>query len=74
VEAFEKFEIVKIAENSLVENAWSAPEATGCGGILSFLVDPLIDAEIGLPAGAGYNTSILNNTLYTAAAGAVNKH
>jgi hypothetical protein len=74
LEAIEKFEIIKVTENSLVENAWAAPEATGCGGILSFLVDPLIDTEIGLPAGDGKNTSILNNTIYTAAAGAVNKH
>jgi hypothetical protein len=74
VELKENFEIVQLTENSLVENAWAAPEATGCGGILSFLVDPVIDSEIGLPAAAGTNTSILNNTIDSATVGSVNAH
>jgi hypothetical protein len=67
-------EIAQLNGNVLVENAWSAPEATGCGGILSFLVDPVIDAELGLPAKAGVNTAILDNTIDIATPESVNKH
>ncbi|HSZ68917.1 MAG TPA: hypothetical protein VK756_01010 [Solirubrobacteraceae bacterium] len=74
VEIKEKFEIVQLNENSLVENAWSAPAASGCGGVLSFLVDPIIDTEIGLPATDGNNTAILNNTIDSATVGSVNAH
>ena len=74
VEAKEEAELAQITENSLVENNWSAPAATGCGGVLSFLVDPVIDLELGLPAAAGTNTAILNNTIDTATRGSVNAH
>jgi len=70
----EKSEIIELTENELVENAWAAPEATGCGGILSFLVDPVIDGQIGLPASDGNNTSVLKNTIWGASVGAVNSH
>jgi len=59
------------AENSLVDNSFSAPEATGCGGILSFLIDPIIDAQLGLPSASGSNTAILSGTLKSAEAEAV---
>ena len=55
--------ILRLDENSLVENNWSAPKATGCGGILSFLVNPIVNSSAGLPAAAGKNTAILNNTI-----------
>ena len=55
----------------LVDNAWSAPAASGCGGILSFLVNPIINSQIGLPAAAGTNTAILKNTIMTTTAAAV---
>ena len=48
---------------ALVDNAWSAPAASGCGGILGFLVNPIINGQIGLPAAAGKNTAILKNTI-----------
>lgn len=74
VEFKEEFRITELTENTLVENAWSAPAAEGCGGILSFLVDPVIDTMIGLPASSGHNTAILNNTVWLATAVAVNNH
>jgi hypothetical protein len=70
----DELEIIEITENKLVENAWSAPEATGCGGIISFLVDPIINSQLGLPAAAGNNTAELNNTLDVATAESVNGH
>jgi len=59
--------------NSLVDNAWSAPKASGCGGILSFLVSPIINAQLGTTT-AGNNTAILTGTLNLASAFAVNKN
>ena len=74
VEVIENEEIVKITENELVENDWAAPAANGCGGILSFLVDPVIDAEIGLPSSAGVSSALLKNTIAQASVGSVNAH
>jgi hypothetical protein len=50
---------------SLVDNAWSAPGATGCGGFLvELLLDPIINTASGLPSAAGRNTAILNNNAW----------
>jgi hypothetical protein len=66
--------ILKLNHSELVDNAWSAPTATGCGGILSFLVNPIIDSEIGLASAAGKNAAILKTTSAVATAKAVNEH
>lgn len=70
----EELRITQINENELVENDWKAPEASGCGGILSFLVDPVIDSTIGLPSAEGINVARLKNTIDQASVGAVNSH
>jgi hypothetical protein len=70
VEFLEEGRILEAKENKLVDNAWSAPAATGCGGILSFLVTPIINAQLGSTT-AGHNTAILNNTLFVGSAAAV---
>ncbi|HEY3864755.1 MAG TPA: hypothetical protein VGL54_01545 [Solirubrobacteraceae bacterium] len=62
---------IEITNNTLVDNSFSAPGASGCGGLLAPVVDPLIDAKIGLPSAAGQNTAILNNIIKQATAGAV---
>jgi hypothetical protein len=56
-------QVLVLRENSLVDNTFTAPGAEGCGGIFSFLIDPILDAKLKLPAKAGYNTAILNGTL-----------
>jgi hypothetical protein len=66
--------ILTIKNNSLVNNSFAAPGANGCGGIFSFLIDPIINARIGLPSAAGHNTAILNNTLKQAGAEVVREH
>jgi hypothetical protein len=63
VSFIENEEILKVSKNSLVNNSFAAPAANGCGGIFSFLIDPIIDSTMGLPAAAGHNTAILNGTL-----------
>jgi hypothetical protein len=63
--------VIVIKENALVNNSFAAPEVEGCGGVFSFLVDPLVDSKLGLPAAAGHNTAILKGTLKQASAEAV---
>jgi hypothetical protein len=67
-------EIVTLTGTKLVDNAWSAPTATGCGGILAFIVDPIINSTVGLPAASGSNTAELINTINEATVGSVNIH
>jgi hypothetical protein len=56
--------IIEVEGAVLVDNAWAAPAAKGCGGaLLSALIDPVINAVAGLPAAAGHNTAILENTI-----------
>jgi hypothetical protein len=63
--------IVTVKNNVLVNNSFAAPEATGCGGIFSLLIDPLIDSKLSLPSAAGHNTAILRGTLKDSFAEAV---
>lgn len=63
--------MLRLFENSLVDNDFSAPVAEGCGGLFALLIDPIIDAKIGLPSPAGKNTAILNGELKTATPEAV---
>jgi hypothetical protein len=67
----DEFQLVIIKNNSLVDNAYASPGAEGCGGIFSFLVDPAVNAKLGLPSAAGHNTTRLNGTLQNATAEAV---
>ncbi len=60
-----------VTGNKLVDNAWAAPKAAGCGGLFSFILDPIINSAAGLPAAAGKNTAILNNLIDIATAAAV---
>jgi hypothetical protein len=67
--------IIEIKNNKLVDNAWSAPGTSGCGGFLvELILDPIINAASGLPAKAGTNTAILKGTVSSAAAVAVRKN
>lgn len=66
--------ILELLGNKLVDNAWSAPGAEGCGGALALLVDPVINSQVGLPSPAGKNTAILENTISVGFAEAVNEH
>jgi hypothetical protein len=65
-EVEKEFGVTVVTENSLVDNSFSAPAAEGCGGFFSFLLDPILDAKIGLPSAAGHNTAILNGSLKSA--------
>jgi hypothetical protein len=73
IQLFDGGRILKLSENTLVDNAWSAPATSGCGGLLSVALDPVVSAASGLPAAAGKNVAILENTIHLASAGAVKK-
>jgi hypothetical protein len=70
IEFLEEGRILEAKGTKLVDNAWSAPGASGCGGIIAFLVNPVINSQLGTTT-AGNNTAILNNTLSVGAAVAV---
>jgi hypothetical protein len=70
-EFFEEGQILKLKGAELVDNAWAAPKAEGCGGIFSFILDPIVNASSGLPAAAGKNSAKLKNEIYDSPALAV---
>jgi hypothetical protein len=63
--------MLRLFENTLVDNTYSAPVATGCGEFFSFLIDPILDAKIGLPSAAGKNKAVLSGELKSASTEAV---
>ena len=65
------YESPVILGNTLVDNSFSAPVSEGCGGVFSFLIDPIINSKIGLPSAAGHNTAVLSGRLNTAETEAV---
>jgi hypothetical protein len=62
--------ILQVVNDKLVDNAWAAPRAHGCGGPLSFWIDPMVNAQL-RQAGAGHNTAILRSGLEIASAPAL---
>ena len=71
IEFNEAFTLITLSGGKLVNNSFAAPEAKGCGGILTSIVDKAVDEELGLPAAAGHNTAILQGKLATGLASAV---
>jgi hypothetical protein len=74
VSFLEEARILHLANNVIVDNAWSAPSASGCGGIFSFILDPIVSSAAGLPSAAGKNTAIMKNTINETTTFAVNKN
>jgi len=70
----EKARILRLTGNELVDNTWAAPKASGCGGLFSFIIDPIVNASSGLPAAAGKNVSREQNTIYTTTSFALKKN
>lgn len=67
-------EILAFSKNSLVNQTFSAPAANGCGGLFSFLIDPIVDSKLGLPSASGKNSAVLNGTLEQTASESVTAH
>jgi hypothetical protein len=66
-----EFTLITLSGGKLVNATFSAPGANGCGGIFSFFIDPLVNSILGLPAGSGSNTAILEGKLQDGQAAAV---
>jgi hypothetical protein len=64
----DSFQYVIIKGNKLVDNSFSAPAPSGCGGLLALLIDPAIELKLGLPSASGHNTAILEGSLQNATA------
>jgi hypothetical protein len=63
--------IVTLKKNTLVNNSFAAPGVQGCGGLFAFLINPIVNGKLGLPAAPGQNTAILKGTLKETTAEAV---
>jgi hypothetical protein len=63
--------LITLSGGSLVNNSFAAPAASGCGGLFSFFIDPLVNSLVGLPSPAGTNAAVLEGKLQTAEAKAV---
>jgi hypothetical protein len=70
----EEGRVLEAVGAEFVDNAWSAPAASGCGGIFSFIIDPIVNTSSALPSEAGKNTAILVNTITQATSNAVKKN
>jgi hypothetical protein len=72
----EEAQIFTLTGTELVENNWSAPTASGCGGFLiEYVINPIINSSVGLPSPAGKNEAVLQEeTIKIALASEVNKH
>jgi hypothetical protein len=57
--------IITFTGGRLVDNAFAAPGANGCGGLFSFLIDPFVNSIVGVPSPAGTNTAILEGKIQT---------
>lgn len=58
--------VVVVTGSVLVDNAFAAPGARGCGRSPARPIDRAVDAGLGLPARAGENAVILRGTLHQA--------
>lgn len=67
----EAFTIITISGGRLVDGTYAAPGASGCGGIFSFFIDPLVNSILGLPSASGKNTAVLEGKIQDAVAEAV---
>ena len=70
----ENAEIAQLNGNELVENNWAAPSASGCDEPFGFIIDPILNSQLGVPNSAGQNTAILKNTIDIATPASVNSH
>jgi len=67
----ETFTLATVKGGRLVNNTFSAPGVSGCGGIFSIFIDPLVESILGVPAGSGSNSAILEGEIKDANAKAV---
>jgi hypothetical protein len=67
----EEFTLVTINGGKLVDGTFAAPGVSGCGGIFSIFVDPLVDTVLGTPSASGKNSATLEGKLQDGSAESV---
>lgn len=67
----EKFTLVTISGGRLVDGTYAAPGVSGCGGIFSIFINPLVDSILGTPSPSGSNSATLEGKIQDASAAAV---
>jgi hypothetical protein len=71
----DKSRLIEYKENSLVDNTFPVPAATGCGiGLTVPVITAAVNLDAGLPSAAGNNVAELNGNLFTALAPYVAKY
>lgn len=72
----DKGRIVAFSDNTLVDNAFPVPAATGCGtsSLLEPIVTGLVNLDAGLPSPAGKNLAVLNGNFYSTTSTWVEKY
>jgi hypothetical protein len=72
----DKSRLIEYHENSLVDNTFAVPAATGCGTVplLSAVITAAVNLDAGLPSAAGNNYAELDGNLYTSLATYVAKY
>lgn len=67
----EEFTKVTFTGGKFVDGTYAAPGTNGCGGIFSFLINPLVEEILGVPAASGKNSAFLEGVLEAGEAPAV---
>jgi len=58
-----EFSLLTFSGGKLVDGTYAAPHTYGCGGIFSFLVNPLVESILGVPAASGKNSAVLEGVI-----------
>ncbi len=53
--------ILTVNGATLADTSFAVPGASGCGGVLAPLIDPVVNLKQGLPSAAGKNALVLDN-------------
>jgi hypothetical protein len=69
--ANEEFTLLTFSGGKFVDGTYTVGHTYGCGGIFSFLVNPLVESILGVPAGTGENSAYLEGVLKAGNAKAV---
>jgi hypothetical protein len=66
-----KFTLLTFTGGKFVDGTYAVGHTYGCGGIFSFLVNPLVESILGVPSGTGGNSAYLEGVLKAGKATAV---
>ena len=59
--SFEALPLDQVLNATEGDTTFAVPAATDCGGLLSAVITPVVNAKIGLPSPSGKNSVVLNS-------------